>query len=53
VKLLQLEKSGIRVAQYLTELPPRKVLEQKLHDVIRIAREQLSSRQLPLSGDKT
>lgn len=47
VELLQLEKSGIRVAQYLTELPPRKVLEHKLHEAIRIAREQLATRQLP------
>ncbi len=45
VELLQLEKSGIRVAQYLTELPPRKVLEHKLHEAIRIAREQLATRQ--------
>ena len=47
VELLQLEKSGIRVAQYLTELPPRKVLEHKLHEAIRVAREQLATRQLP------
>lgn len=50
VELLQLEKSGIRVTQYLTELPPRKILEQKLHEAIRIAREQLTSRQLLQSG---
>ncbi len=50
VELLQLEKSGIRVAQYLTELPPRKVLEHKLHEAIRIAREQLATRQLPPSS---
>jgi len=50
VELLQLEKSGIRVAQYLTELPPRKVLEHKLHEAIRIAREQLATRQLPPAG---
>jgi len=50
VELLQLEKSGIRVAEYLTELPPRKVLEQKLHQAIRLAREQLDSRRLPTSG---
>jgi hypothetical protein len=42
VELLQLAKSEIRVAQYLTELPPRKVLENKLHDAIRIARERLT-----------
>ena len=31
-ELLQLDKSGIRVAQYLTELPPRELLEKTLHD---------------------
>jgi predicted nuclease of restriction endonuclease-like (RecB) superfamily len=34
VELLQLEKSGIRVAAYLTTLPPREVLEKKLHESI-------------------
>jgi len=43
IELLQLGKSGIRVAQYLTELPPRRVLERKLHDSIRLARERLVS----------
>jgi predicted nuclease of restriction endonuclease-like (RecB) superfamily len=43
VELLQLGKSGIHVAQYLTELPPRKLLEKKLHDSIRLARERLES----------
>ena len=42
VQLLQLEAAGIRVAEYLTELPPREMLEQKLHDAIRLAREQLA-----------
>ena len=46
VELLQLEKSGIRVAAYLTELPPRKLLEKKLHQAIVIAREQLARRSL-------
>jgi len=44
VELLQLEAAGIRVAEYLTELPPREVLERKLHDAIRLAREQLARR---------
>ena len=39
VELLRLNESGIRVAQYLTELPPRALLEKKLHDSIRLARE--------------
>ncbi len=42
VRLLRLEQSGIRAAQYLTELPPQKVLERKLHDAIRLARERLA-----------
>jgi predicted nuclease of restriction endonuclease-like (RecB) superfamily len=39
VELLQLKKSGIRVAEYLTELPPREVLERRLHEALRAARE--------------
>ena len=42
VELLELEKTGIRVAEYLTELPSQKVLQRRLHDAIRIARESLS-----------
>ena len=42
VELLQLDKSGIRVSQYLTELPPRELLERKLHDAILLARERLA-----------
>jgi predicted nuclease of restriction endonuclease-like (RecB) superfamily len=42
VELLQLDKSGIRVAQYLTELPARGLLENKLHEAIRLARERLA-----------
>ena len=38
VELMELEKSGIRVAEYLTELPPRAVLEQRLHQAIENAR---------------
>jgi predicted nuclease of restriction endonuclease-like (RecB) superfamily len=39
VKLLELESSGIRVAQYMTELPPQEVLERRLHQALRAARE--------------
>ena len=39
VELLQLKKSGIRVAEYLTELPPREVLERRLREALRAARE--------------
>jgi len=44
VELLQLDKSGIRVAQYLTELPARGLLEKKLHEAIRLARQRLAQR---------
>ncbi|MFN7093770.1 MAG: YhcG family protein [Burkholderiales bacterium] len=39
IELLELDKSGIHVAQYLTELPPKDVLEARLHAVIKTARE--------------
>jgi predicted nuclease of restriction endonuclease-like (RecB) superfamily len=41
IELLELEKSGIRVAEYLTQLPPREVLEAKLHEAIRLVRKQV------------
>ncbi|MFH1824161.1 MAG: PDDEXK nuclease domain-containing protein [Candidatus Firestonebacteria bacterium] len=43
VELLELGKSGIRVADYLTELPPREVLEKKLNESIRMARLRLEA----------
>jgi hypothetical protein len=42
VELLQLERSGIRVAEYLTELPPREVLERRLHEALRATRERFN-----------
>lgn len=44
VELLELEKSGIRVAEYMTELPSRKVLERTLHKAIEHARQRLEYR---------
>jgi hypothetical protein len=41
IELLQLDKSGIRVASYLTELPPRQLLKKKLHAAIQTARARL------------
>lgn len=46
VELLKLEKSGIRVAQYLTQLPPKKLLIARLHAAIETAREQYAQREL-------
>ncbi len=42
VELLQLDKSNIRIADYLTLLPPKEVLEAKLHRSIEIARHRLA-----------
>jgi len=39
INLLQLDKSGIRVAQYLTELPPKEILLQQLQKSIEAAKE--------------
>jgi len=38
IELLQLDKSNIKVADYLTKLPNLKLLEEKLHKAIEIAR---------------
>lgn len=42
VELLQLEQSNIRVADYLTLLPSREVLQAKLHQSIELARTKLN-----------
>jgi predicted nuclease of restriction endonuclease-like (RecB) superfamily len=41
VEYLDLGKSGIHVAEYLTELPPREVLRKRLHQAIAVARARL------------
>jgi hypothetical protein len=45
VELLELEKSSIRVAEYLTELPSRDVLERELHKALIQARKRFALRQ--------
>ena len=44
VELLQLDKSNIRVAQYLTMLPSHEVLSTKLHETIVKLRQQLEDK---------
>jgi hypothetical protein len=41
IELLELDKSGIHVAEYLTVLPPREALAAKLHQSIANARQRL------------
>ena len=49
VELLQLHQSNIKIAEYLTLLPPKQLLLDKLHQAIAIAQEQLENR----NADKT
>ncbi len=52
IELLQLGKSGKRVAAYMTELPPRDLLRKKLHEAIILARARLAEKKhLHLPGD--
>lgn len=39
IELLELNKGQIRVSEYLTQLPPKELLVEKLHRAIEIARE--------------
>ncbi len=52
VELLRLEESGIRVAEYLTELPPRRLLEKKLHQALSLARQRLTATEKPQGKDR-
>ena len=44
IELLELDQSGIHVAEYLTALPSRELLQQKLHAAIEISRARLDAR---------
>ncbi|GIM58718.1 PDDEXK nuclease domain-containing protein [Capnocytophaga canimorsus] len=46
VELLEIHKDGIMVAEYWTELPPKKQLEKKLHEAFIEAREQFENKEL-------
>lgn len=43
IELMQLDKSNIRVAEYWTVLPPKEVLQERLHRAIAIARQKSES----------
>ena len=49
VELLQLDAKSIRVSEYLTDLPPMKLLQTRLHQAIEHAREQ-AARRAPLEA---
>ncbi|GHV77893.1 hypothetical protein AGMMS49942_27140 [Spirochaetia bacterium] len=46
IELLEMDKDGIMVAEYWTDLPPKKELEEKIHTLLIEARERLESRKL-------
>jgi hypothetical protein len=43
IELLELDASGIHVAEYLTVLPPPEVLHRKLHEAIETARARIEA----------
>lgn len=50
IELLELDKSGIHVAEYLTTLPPRAVLVERLQQVTRHAQLQIEQRDMDKKG---
>jgi len=53
LELLELGKNGIHVSQYLAELPPRKMFEKKLRNVIENAREKYARLEQLSDDDKS
>jgi len=53
IGLLELDKSGIAVAEYWTNLPPKAILEEKIQALLSEAQERLNRRRsLPQSSNK-
>jgi predicted nuclease of restriction endonuclease-like (RecB) superfamily len=46
IELLEVDKSGIHVAQYLTQLPPKELFQEKLHKAIERAKEKFEAKTL-------
>ncbi|MEO8147561.1 MAG: PDDEXK nuclease domain-containing protein [Bacteroidia bacterium] len=52
IEYLMLNKGNIRVAQYLTGLPTKNVLQQKLHRAIKVAQTKLAKRESMTADSK-
>ncbi|MBM9612925.1 DUF1016 family protein [Desulfobulbus rhabdoformis] len=52
VELLNMQKDNIMVAEYWTELPPKKLLEEKLHTALIEVRERMNERKQLGSGEE-
>jgi hypothetical protein len=46
IELLEMHKDGIMVAEYWTDLPPKEILEKRLHLALREARERITRNRL-------
>jgi len=44
IEFLEMEKAGIRVAQYMTKLLPKDILQKKFHQAIQSARLRLADK---------
>jgi isocitrate dehydrogenase kinase/phosphatase len=51
VEVFDLDASGIHVAEYWTELPPKEIFEQKIQDILKHSREQRLSFEKPWDLD--
>jgi len=53
IELLKMDKAGIAVAEYWTELPPKGVFEQKIKEIMEEAQERLARRKaLPANTER-
>jgi hypothetical protein len=53
IELLDLERSGIRVSSYWTNVLPKEELERKLHEAVRLARARLENLKSETTGRLT
>lgn len=52
VELLELDRAGIHVAEYITALPPKELLREKLHSAIALSQQRLGSQEDAGSDDR-
>jgi hypothetical protein len=53
IELLKLDKAGIAVAEYWTELPPKAIFERRVKEILEEAQERLARRKaLPEGGQR-
>ena len=50
IEYMKMDQTGIHVAQYITDLPPKDELEKKLHMAIRVGREAFERKALQLNN---